>query len=129
MLHNSQKDFIRRHIGPSKKDQEKMLKEFETIGFYISDHPLNQYKDVFKEYNITKYSDFINDKNNISSMVSATIIKVQEKKTQKGNSYAIIKFSDLSNVFELFIFSDFVSDKTPMTIPNILFSFKIFIGF
>ena len=86
--------------------QEKMLKEFETIGFYISDHPLNQYKDIFKEYNITKYSDFINDKNNISSMVSATIIKVQEKKTQKGTSYAIIKFSDLGGVFELFVFSD-----------------------
>ena len=63
--------------------QEKMLKEFETIGFYISDHPLNQYKDVFKEYNITKYSDFINDKNNISSMVSATIIKVQEKNSKR----------------------------------------------
>ena len=27
MLHNSQKDFIRRHIGPSDKDQQKMLKE------------------------------------------------------------------------------------------------------
>ena len=29
-----------------------------------------------------------------------------KKKTQKGNSYGIIKFSDLSNVFELFIFSE-----------------------
>ena len=27
MLHNSQKDFIRRHIGPSNNDQQKMLKE------------------------------------------------------------------------------------------------------
>ena len=33
-------------------------------------------------------------------------LKFKKKKTQKGNSYAIIKFSDLSNVFELFIFSD-----------------------
>ena len=28
------------------------------------------------------------------------------KKTQKGNSYGIVKFSDLNNVFELFIYSD-----------------------
>ena len=34
------------------------------------------------------------------------LLKVQEKKTQKGNSYAIVKLSDLSSVFELFIFSD-----------------------
>ena len=87
------------------KFQEKMQKEFETIGFYLSDHPLNQYKDVFDEYNITKYNDFIVD-NNQESMVAATILKVQEKKTQKGSSYAIIKFSDLGSLFELFVFSD-----------------------
>ena len=38
--------------------------------------------------------------------VAATLLKVQEKKTQKGNSYAIIKLTDLTSVFELFIFSD-----------------------
>ena len=27
MLHNSQKDFIRRHIGPKKKDEQNMLKQ------------------------------------------------------------------------------------------------------
>ncbi len=86
--------------------QEKMMKEFETVGFYISDHPLNQYKDIFNEYNITKYTDFINKKNQSESMVAATILKIQEKKTQKGTSYAIIKFSDLASVFELFVFSD-----------------------
>ena len=42
----------------------------------------------------------------MSSNIACTILKVQEKKTQKGASYGIIKFSDLSNVFELFIFSD-----------------------
>ena len=88
------------------KFQEKMLKEFETIGFYISDHPLNQYKDIFNDYNLTKYSDFINNIKQNENMVAATILKIQEKKTQKGTSYAIIKFSDLSGVFELFIFSD-----------------------
>ena len=39
-------------------------------------------------------------------MVASTILKIQEKKTQKGTSYAIIKFSDLGGVFELFVFSD-----------------------
>ena len=34
------------------------------------------------------------------------MLKIQEKKTQKGNSYAIFKFSDLNSVFELFVFSD-----------------------
>ena len=84
----------------------KMLKEFETIGFYLSDHPLNQYKDIFDEYNITKYTNFISNNSQQESMVAGTILKIQEKKTQKGTSYAIIKFSDLGGVFELFVFSD-----------------------
>ena len=72
-------------IVEAKKEwdfQEKMLKEFETIGFYISDHP-NQYKDIFNEYNITKYSDFINENDISESMVAATILKIQEKKHKK----------------------------------------------
>ena len=40
-----------------------------------------------------------NDKNLLSSNIACTVLKTQEKKTQKGTSYAIIKFSDLNSVF------------------------------
>ena len=33
-------------------------------------------------------------------------MKIQERKTAKGNSYAVLKLTDLTSVFELFIFSD-----------------------
>jgi len=33
-------------------------------------------------------------------------LRSKKKKTQKGNSYAILKLSDLNNVFEIFVFSD-----------------------
>ena len=33
-------------------------------------------------------------------------MSIKEKKTSKGNSYAILKFSDLSKVFEIFLFSE-----------------------
>ena len=34
MLHNSQKDFIRRHIGPKKKDEQNMLDQlgYKSLG-------------------------------------------------------------------------------------------------
>ena len=86
--------------------QEKMAKEFETVGFFISDHPLNQYQDIFKEFNILSYKNINEDKEISEGSIAATILKIQEKKTQKGTSYAIIKFSDQLSIFELFIFSD-----------------------
>ena len=88
------------------KVDNKLSKEFETLGFFISDHPLNQYKIIFNQYNIINYEQFEKDKNSLSSNVACTVLKIQEKKTQKGNSYAIVKLSDLSSVFEIFIFSD-----------------------
>ena len=38
--------------------------------------------------------------------IAATLLKIQERKTSKGNSYAVLKLTDLTSVFELFIFSD-----------------------
>ena len=38
--------------------------------------------------------------------IAATLLKITERKTAKGNSYGVIKFTDLTSVFELFIFSD-----------------------
>ena len=97
----------------------KLAKEFETLGFYISDHPLNQYKSIFKQYNITDYNNFENSSDILSSNIACTILKIQEKKTQKGSSYGIIKFSDLSNVFELFIFSEiFESNRQKLVEGN-----------
>ena len=96
---------------PSIKDwkfEERLAKEFESIGFFISNHPLNQFKEIFDDYNIIDYQVFNLQVNNKVSNVAATILKIQERKTSKGNSYAILKLTDLSSVFELFIFSDII---------------------
>ncbi len=86
--------------------EERLSKEFEAVGFFISNHPLNQYKDIFADYNIIDFQNFnIDDKLNESN-IAATLLKIQERKTAKGNSYAVLKLTDLSSVFELFIFSD-----------------------
>ena len=85
---------------------EKLSKEFESLGFYISNHPLSQYADLLESYKIISFDEFNNNNEIKEGNVSGTILKVQEKKTQKGNSYAIIKFSDRRSVFELFIFSE-----------------------
>ncbi len=86
--------------------EERLSKEFEAVGFFISDHPLNQYKEIFKDYKINDYKEFyINDELKDSN-ISATLLKIQERKTAKGNPYAVLKLTDLTSVFELFIFSD-----------------------
>ncbi len=88
------------------KFEERLSKEFEAVGFFISDHPLNQFKEIFNDYNIIDYQSFNNDQNLKEANIASTLLKIQERKTAKGNSYAVLKMTDLSSVFELFIFSD-----------------------
>ena len=88
------------------KFEERLSKEFEAVGFFISDHPLNQYKEVFDDYNIIDYQTFNNNDDLKDANIAATLLKVQERKTAKGTSYAVLKLTDLSSVFELFIFSE-----------------------
>tara|TARA_B100000963_G_scaffold205120_1_gene178583 strand:- start:556 stop:2583 length:2028 start_codon:yes stop_codon:yes gene_type:complete len=88
------------------KFEERLSKEFESVGFFISDHPLNQFKDVFDDYNIYDYQKFNSQDELKETNIAATLLKIQERKTAKGNPYAVLKLTDLASVFELFIFSD-----------------------
>ena len=87
----------------SKK--ELLLEEFKSLGFYISDHPLNEYKDLFSQLKIKSYKEFMADDLN-ESLVAGTIMSIQEKKSAKGTAFAIVKFSDNSSEFEIFLFSE-----------------------
>ena len=60
---------------------------------------------MFNQLKIISYDHFLNtDKN--ESLVAGTIMSIQEKKSVKGTPYAIIKFSDKTREFELFLFSE-----------------------
>ena len=92
----------------SKK--ELLGEEFTSLGFYISDHPLNVYKEFFNQLEIVPYKDFV-EGNKSEALVAGTVMSIIEKKSAKGNSYAIIKFSDNKSEFEIFLFSDLFSSN------------------
>ncbi len=87
------------------KQKELLIEEFKSLGFYVSDHPLNEYEETFNQLNIISYDQFINNENN-EGLVAGTIMSIQEKKSAKGAPYAIVKLSDNKAEFELFLFSE-----------------------
>ena len=87
-----------------------MSKEFESVGFYISNHPLKSYIDALEQYKVKSFKDFENSTDN-ESYIAGTLMSIKEKKTLKGNPMAIIKLSDLSKVYELFIFSEILESN------------------
>ena len=101
---------------PSKtwKQKELLSEEFKALGFYLSDHPLNEYEDIFNQLKITSYSQFYDSESN-EGLVAGTIMAIQEKKSAKGTPYGIVKFSDKKGEFELFLFAEIlVSNREKM---------------
>ena len=84
---------------------DMLMNEFQSIGFYMSDHPLNIYNDYFDKMKIVSFNHF-NQSSESTALVAGTIMSIQEKKSSKGTPFAIVKFSDLESEFELFLFSD-----------------------
>ncbi len=87
------------------KEKELLTEEFKSLGFYISNHPLNEYEEIFNQLKITSFHQFNKDETS-ESLVAGTIMSLQEKKSAKGTPYAIVKFSDKKGEFELFLFSE-----------------------
>jgi DNA polymerase III subunit alpha len=87
------------------KQKELLKEEFKALGFYLSDHPLNEYEEVFNQLKIKPYNQFYANDDN-EGLVAGTIMSIIEKKSAKGTPYGIVKFSDKKGEFELFLFAE-----------------------
>ena len=69
---------------PSKpwKQKELLSEEFKSIGFYLTNHPLNEFEEIFNQLNIISYNQFYENEKN-EGLVAGTIMSIQEKKVQK----------------------------------------------
>ena len=99
--------------------KDKIKKEFESIGFFVGEHPLKSNLEILKQFKVLSYVDLKNNEKSQEGMIAGTLISIQEKKTGKGNPYAIIKFVDLGSMFELFIFSEkLVENRNNLLVGN-----------
>jgi len=85
--------------------KELLSEEFKSIGFYLTNHPLNEFEEIFSQLNISSFNQYYKN-NSTEGLVAGTIMSIQEKKSAKGTPYAIVKFSDKEAEFELFLFSE-----------------------
>ena len=54
----SEKDLFDFKTEKSWTKKELLAEEFNSLGFYISDHPLNEYKELFSQLQIKHTKNF-----------------------------------------------------------------------
>ena len=92
--------------------QEKLVWEKELLGLYISDHPLNNYKEIVEDYNIQKV------KNGGKSKIAGIVSKIQRVTTKLGQPMVFAKIEDFNDSLEVMVFSDTLEKTLPMWREN-----------
>ncbi|WP_157015267.1 DNA polymerase III subunit alpha [Mesorhizobium xinjiangense] len=87
---------------------EKLHREFQAVGFYLSAHPLDEYKAALDKMRVQSWSDFAAavKRGASAGRLAGTITSKQERKTRTGNKMGIVQFSDTSGQFEAVLFSE-----------------------
>ena len=87
---------------------EKLHREFQVLGFYLSAHPLDAYNDILAKMRVQTFADFSAavKQGATAGRLAGTVTSRQERKTRTGNKMGIVAFSDSSGQYEAVLFSE-----------------------
>ena len=88
---------------------ERLQREHEAVGFFLSGHPLDDYEHVLKRLKVQSYADFaraVRSKGTSIAKVAASVIDRSERRTKSGNKMGIVQLSDPTGQFEAILFSE-----------------------
>jgi DNA polymerase-3 subunit alpha len=87
---------------------ERLQKEFEAIGFFLSGHPLDDYAAALKRLRVQSWAEFARavKAGANSGKVAGTVVARLERRTRTGSKMGIIELSDPSGHFEAVLFSE-----------------------
>lgn len=84
---------------------EMLRREKEVVGFYISGHPLDQFKMEIDSYCTSALADISNHKNkdiNVAGMVSEVVIRT----AKNGNPFALFSIEDYDTTLQMALFGE-----------------------
>ncbi len=85
-------------------DKEKLALEKEYLGYYVSGHPLDEYKSTIKKRVKYQISDLPNLRDRMRMRIAGIITKAERKPTKKGQTMAYCTLEDLSGEIEVLVF-------------------------
>ncbi len=87
---------------------ERLQKEFDAIGFFLSGHPLDDYAAALKRMRVQSWVEFSRSVKAGASAgrVAGSVVSRQERRTRTGSKMGIIGLSDPSGHYEAVLFSE-----------------------
>ncbi|MGB9042668.1 MAG: DNA polymerase III subunit alpha [Pseudolabrys sp.] len=99
---------------------ERLRREYEAVGFFLSGHPLDDYAAVLKKLRVQPWAEFARavKAGATAGRVAATVVSRTERRTRTGSKMGIIGLSDPSGHFEAVIFSEGLAEHRDLLEPG-----------
>ena len=91
---------------PELDPLERLMREKEQLGFYVSGHPLEEYGDIIENYTSTSTQNLVENRIDSEVDVAGMITEVNNHTTKKGESMAVIELEDLEGAVKVVVFPD-----------------------
>ncbi len=87
---------------------ERLKKEYDAIGFFLTGHPLDDYAAALKRLRVQSWADFSRavKAGATAGRVAGTVVARTERRTRTGSKMGIIGLSDPTGHYEAVIFSE-----------------------
>jgi DNA polymerase-3 subunit alpha len=87
---------------------DRLQREYEAIGFFLTGHPLDDYAKALKRMQVLNWMEFTKSVRAGASAgrTAATVISRAERRTKTGNKMGIIGLSDPSGQYEAVLFQE-----------------------
>ncbi len=87
---------------------EKLKREHDAVGFYLSAHPLDEYAGVLAKMRVQTWAEFAQSVHGgaTAGRLAATVTSKQERRTRTGNKMGVVQLSDSTGAFEAVAFSE-----------------------
>jgi DNA polymerase-3 subunit alpha len=87
-------------------EKEKLKREKESLGFYITGHPLDRYEAEVAQFSSCTVQDLSNLTDRTTVKVAGVIENLKIKKTKRGEKMAVLSFEDRTGSVEVIVFPD-----------------------
>ena len=92
--------------APEYDPLERLMREKEQLGFYVSGHPLEEYSDIIENYTSASTQTLLEHRIDSEVDVAGMITEVKNITTRKGAPMAVIGLEDLEGAIEVVIFPE-----------------------
>ena len=89
-------------------EAERLKREFDAVGFFLSGHPLEAYDAALKRLRAVRWADFVRSvrAGATTARLGASVLDRAERRTKTGSKMGIVQLSDPSGQYEAIVFQE-----------------------